>query len=215
MLAGIAGCHGFSRAWLSITRGQVLCYMNPGNSMTTPGNKEKPGANRAFPHMKTCLLRQPHPGREVLLFSLKNRELWWAEQGSDFQGFVTLVHWRFWHSLTTANKTWSCLPGLLHFLSLLCYCVCYVCGAQLCLILWDSTSWSLPGSSGHGIFQAGVLEWVATSSSRGSSRPRDRTCVCCLFCIGRQILYCCATWEAHSVIVINVIKANKSNKSNQ
>ena len=69
--------------------------------------------------------------------------------------------------------------------------------------------------SGHRIFQAGVLEWVAISSSRGSSWPRDRTCVCCLFCIGRQILYCCATWEAHSVIVINVTKANKSNKSNQ
>ena len=34
---------------------------------------------------------------------------------------------------------------------------------------------SLPGSSVHGIFQAIVLEWVAISFSRGSSRPRDRT----------------------------------------
>ena len=34
---------------------------------------------------------------------------------------------------------------------------------------------SLPGSSVHEIFQAGVLEWAATSFSRGSSRPRDRT----------------------------------------
>ena len=31
---------------------------------------------------------------------------------------------------------------------------------------------SLPGSSIHGIFQARVLEWVATSFSRRSSRPR-------------------------------------------
>ena len=34
---------------------------------------------------------------------------------------------------------------------------------------------SLPGSSVHGIFQARVLEWVAISFSRGSSRPRDWT----------------------------------------
>ena len=33
------------------------------------------------------------------------------------------------------------------------------------------------GSSVHGIFQARVLEWVAISFSRGSSQPRDWTCV--------------------------------------
>ena len=31
------------------------------------------------------------------------------------------------------------------------------------------------GSSVHGIFRARLLEWVAISSSRGSSWPRDRT----------------------------------------
>ena len=35
----------------------------------------------------------------------------------------------------------------------------------------------LPVSSIHGIFQAGVLEWVVISFSRGSSRPRDWTWV--------------------------------------
>ena len=34
---------------------------------------------------------------------------------------------------------------------------------------------SLPGSSVHGIFQARILEWVAISFSRRSSRPRDWT----------------------------------------
>ena len=34
---------------------------------------------------------------------------------------------------------------------------------------------SPPSSSVHGILQARVLEWVAISFSRGSSRPRDRT----------------------------------------
>ena len=36
-------------------------------------------------------------------------------------------------------------------------------------------SWSLPSSSIHGIFQARVLEWIAISFSRGSSRSRDWT----------------------------------------
>ena len=35
--------------------------------------------------------------------------------------------------------------------------------------------YSPPGSSVHWILQARVLEWVAISFSRGSSRPRDRT----------------------------------------
>ena len=39
---------------------------------------------------------------------------------------------------------------------------------------------SLPGSSIHGIFQARVLEQIAISISRGSSQPRDQTCVFCL-----------------------------------
>ena len=34
---------------------------------------------------------------------------------------------------------------------------------------------SPPGSFGHGVPQARILEWVAMSSSRGSSPPRDRT----------------------------------------
>ena len=39
---------------------------------------------------------------------------------------------------------------------------------------------SPPGSSVHGILQAGTLEWVAVLSSRGSSPPRDRTWVSCI-----------------------------------
>ena len=39
------------------------------------------------------------------------------------------------------------------------------------------------GSSVHGIFPARILEWVAISSSRDSSQPRDRTQVSCSSCI--------------------------------
>ena len=46
---------------------------------------------------------------------------------------------------------------------------------QSCPTLCNPIDCSLPGSSVHGIFQARVLEWVAISFSRGSSRPRDRT----------------------------------------
>ena len=48
---------------------------------------------------------------------------------------------------------------------------------QSCLTLCDLMNYSPPVSSVHGILQAGILEWVAISFSRGSSRPRDRTWV--------------------------------------
>ena len=49
--------------------------------------------------------------------------------------------------------------------------------AQLCLMLCDPRDCSPPGSSVHGIYQARILEWVVMPFSRGSSQPRDRTCV--------------------------------------
>ena len=50
----------------------------------------------------------------------------------------------------------------------------FVCAKSLqsCLTLLDLMDCSLPGSSVHGILQARILEWIATSSSRGSSNPR-------------------------------------------
>ena len=50
---------------------------------------------------------------------------------------------------------------------------------QLC----DPMDCSPPGTSVHGILQERILEWVAMSHSRGSSQPRDRTCVSCSSCI--------------------------------
>ena len=49
--------------------------------------------------------------------------------------------------------------------------------AQSCPTLCDPMVCSLSGFSIHGIFQARVLEWIAISFSRGSSRPRNRTWV--------------------------------------
>ena len=56
--------------------------------------------------------------------------------------------------------------------------------SQLCLTFCDPMGCSLPGSSIHGLFRARVLEWVAISFSRRSSRPRDGTRVSCI--VGRR-----------------------------
>ena len=57
---------------------------------------------------------------------------------------------------------------------------------------------SQPGSSMHGILSARILEWVAISSSRASSRPRYWTHMSCISCIDRQVLYHWATWASES-----------------
>ena len=47
---------------------------------------------------------------------------------------------------------------------------------------------SPPASSVDGIFQARILEWVTISSSKGSSRSRDRTSVSCVsYIAGRSL----------------------------
>ena len=53
----------------------------------------------------------------------------------------------------------------------------------LYLALHDPMDCSSPGSSVYGIFQARILEWAAISYSRGSSQPRDQTCISCISCI--------------------------------
>ena len=66
---------------------------------------------------------------------------------------------------------------------------------QSCPTLCNSTDYSSSGSSVHRIFQARILEWVAISSSRGSSRPMDQTCVSGIFCIADRFFIIRATWE--------------------
>ena len=63
----------------------------------------------------------------------------------------------------------------------------------------DPTDGSPPGSSVHGISQARILEWTATSFSRGSSRPRDWTHISCT---DRRTLYHWATREASMTLML-------------
>ena len=65
--------------------------------------------------------------------------------------------------------------------------------SQSCPALCYPLDCSPPGSSIHGIFQARVLEWVAISFSRGSSRPRDWTQV------SRIVGRCFTIWATREV----------------
>ena len=75
-----------------------------------------------------------------------------------------------------------------------CVCVCVCSVTQSCLTLCNPMNRSLSSSTVHGIFPVRILEQVAISPSRGSSLPRDGTCISCTSCTGRQILYHCATF---------------------
>ena len=65
------------------------------------------------------------------------------------------------------------------YLVILLLCVC-VLVTQSCLTLRDPMDCSPTSSSVHGILQARILEWVAISFARGSSRSRDWTHVSCI-----------------------------------
>ena len=60
---------------------------------------------------------------------------------------------------------------------------------QSCPTVYDPMDHSPPGTSVRGILQARILEQIAMPSSRGSSQPRDQTCISQTSFIGRQVLY--------------------------
>ena len=98
--------------------------------------------------------------------------------------------WTFW-ILSTYGCVCIQVKVLLLQRKLLWLVVGYV---HVCSVVSDSLRpHGLQPARLHGIFQAVILEWVVMPSSRGSSRPRDWSHISC---IGRQILYNWATWEA-------------------
>ena len=69
-------------------------------------------------------------------------------------------------------------------LEIVCVCACSLVSDSL------FSHWlQQPGSSVHGISQARILECIAICYSRGSSWPRNQTCVSHVSYIGRWILY--------------------------
>ena len=120
---------------------------------------------------------------------------------------VNIIQYKtFSYCLISLSNTLSSMtfPSLIAYFFLLlskiplcgCVCVCGVCMLSHSVMsdslrppeLW-LMNYSLPGSSAHGIFQARILEWGAISHSRGPSQPRDGTCISCVSCIERWVLY--------------------------
>ena len=122
----------------------------------------------------------------------------WQTGGADELEWAESVAW-----CTCAQSTWTELkgshPSCRRPGSPCCYssvtwscparCDPVDCGPQAPLVMPDSLRprglWP-PGSSVREIFQARILQWVAISFSKGSSQPRDQTCI---FCIAGELLY--------------------------
>ena len=117
--------------------------------------------------------------------------------------------WNWWCTITWLlkerkdNHTFLCFTSTVYMVAVLTLWLKKVMKesesevVQSCPTLCDPMDCSLPGSSAHGIFQARILEWVAISFSRGSSRPRDWTQVSCI--VGRRI----TIWATRKVTLID------------
>ena len=97
------------------------------------------------------------------------------------------VHVSFWTKIFSGPIPRSEIAG-----SYGSSCVC-VLSHFSCVGLCHPMDCSPPGSSVLGILQARILEWVATSFSRGSSQPRDQARVSCI--AGRFLtIWATTTW---------------------
>ena len=72
------------------------------------------------------------------------------------------------------------------------------------LVFMSDSLWPFvtPGSSLHGIFQTRILRWVAISSSRGSSWPRNQTQVSCVSCIAGGFFTTGCRWRRYEVLKV-------------
>ena len=112
--------------------------------------------------------------------------IWFRRQKKLFSWrwiFYILVKWMVKPSFTDIQRCFCVLKltAKIFFMGnwlifLLIDCVCAK-SLQSCLTLCDPMDCNPPDSSVHGILQARILEWVAISSSRGSSQCREQTCV--------------------------------------
>ena len=103
-----------------------------------------------------------------------------AEEG--FCPEFCLIFRQFLTLFDVKTNPWGCVCVCVCTCACVCVCVC----THLWWTLCNPKNCSPSGFCVHGIFQARKLEWVAISTSRGSSQPRGRTHVSC---IGKRILY--------------------------
>ena len=155
-----------------------------GDPVSIPGLRRSPGEGNGNPLQYSCLGNPMNRGAQwVTVHGVAKSQTW-------------LNNW--------VHST-KCLPSLYqstfqtHFIPPFSFCpwICHVCVCvQLCPTLYNPMDSRLLGFSVHGNFQARILECVAIFYSRGSSWSRDWTHSSCISCIGRWILYHCASREA-------------------
>ena len=85
-------------------------------------------------------------------------------------------------------------------------CACSL--SQSCPTLCNSMDCSLPGSLVHGIFQARIREWVATSYSRQSSRPGIKPTSLASPALAGGFFTTGTTWEAKDGYNTELIHVN-------
>ena len=103
-----------------------------------------------------------------------------------FNKDCTVLHFQVVHKYS--NFMTSSSTPVIFCSFFLIFTIVILCSvAQLCPNLCDPLKYSLPDSSVHGIILASILEWVAISSSRGSSQPRDQTHISCISCIAGRV----------------------------
>ena len=76
------------------------------------------------------------------------------------------------------------------------WCLCLI--RQSCPTLCNPLDCSPPGYPVHWIFHTRILEWVASSSSRGHSQPKNQTCLSFVSCFAGRFFTRWAIVEVHS-----------------
>ena len=100
-----------------------------------------------------------------------------------------------WGTLSSFTPPWLKAEVLDCLSSYWFWSTCVHLAAQLCLTPCNPLHSIPPGSSVQGILLTRILEWVAISSSRGSSQPSSPTHISCVPCIASGFFTCCAIEE--------------------
>ena len=161
--------------------------------MEEPGGLQSMGSLRVGHNWATSLSlfifmhwrRKWQPTQCSCLENPRGRRAWWAAVSGVTQSRTRLKWLSSSSSLFPSPHftfVFNTIPCFQPLLILIFKCV------LSCSVISDchSMDCSPPGSSVHGIVQARILEWVATSYSRGISRLRDQICISWYSCSGRE-----------------------------
>ena len=107
------------------------------------------------------------------------------------------MNWFWWYQGTDNTLEWrKTEKDKYHIISLICGIkkkdACMLSHFILVPTLCSPMDYSLLGSSVHWVLQARILDWVAMPFFRGSSQPRDWTCISYISSTSRRVLchYC-------------------------